>query len=104
MAIPTARPTMLASASGELNTRSRPNFRCSPRVALNTPPFPGTADSASARLQSATSSPNTTIRGLLAISSARARLMADTIVIGAPSGAPGTSKRPSAGSTSGEYT
>ena len=104
MAIPTARPTMLASASGELNTRSRPNRRCSPRVALNTPPLPGTADSTSARLQSATSSPNTTMRGSRAISSSRVRLMAATIVIGSPSGAPGTSKRPAAGSTSGEYT
>ena len=95
---------MLASASGELKTRSLPKVRCSPRVALNTPPLPCTADSASARLQSATSSPNTTIRRLRSISSLRVRLMAATIVIGGPSGTPGTSNRSAAGSTSGEYT
>src|SRR6266567_8046814 len=38
--MPRARPTMLASASGELNTRSCPYFRCKPEVALKTPPFP----------------------------------------------------------------
>ena len=31
---------MLASASGELKTRSRPNSRCRPSVALKTPPLP----------------------------------------------------------------
>ena len=40
---PTARPMMLASASGELNTRSMPNARCSPCVTLKTPPLPGTS-------------------------------------------------------------
>ena len=32
-------PTMLASASGVLKTRSAPYFRCNPAVALKTPPF-----------------------------------------------------------------
>ena len=38
--MPIARPTMLASASGELNTRALPKARCSPCVTLKTPPFP----------------------------------------------------------------
>src|SRR5258708_24912329 len=37
-----ARPTMLASASGVLKTRSPPYLRCNPEVALKTPPFPFT--------------------------------------------------------------
>ena len=45
--MPIARPTMFASASGELKTRSSPNIRCKPCVSLKTPPLPGTSDSAS---------------------------------------------------------
>src|SRR6266566_4255707 len=50
--MPSARPTMPASASGELNTRSCPYFRCSPEVALKTPPFPFTCFRFSSRLAS----------------------------------------------------
>ena len=82
--MPNARPTMLASASGELNTRVPPKRRCRPCVTLKTPPLPDTSASASSRLQSATSSPNTTMRGLCAISSRSAALMALTIVSGLP--------------------
>ena len=53
--MPNARPTMLASASGELNTRAPPNARCRPCVTLNTPPLPETSARRSSRLQSATS-------------------------------------------------
>ena len=67
---------MLASASGELNTRSSPNSRCRPWVSLKTPPLPLTSGSASFRLASATSSPKTTMRGSRAISSLSVRLMA----------------------------
>ncbi len=64
VAMPVARPTMLASASGELNTRSDPNAPCNPAVSLKTPPLPLTCFSRrySSRLQSATSSPKTTMR------------------------------------------
>ena len=54
------------------------------------------------RLASATSSPNTTIRGLRAISSFSVRLMALTIVSGVPSGIAGVSNAADVGSTSGE--
>ena len=37
VAIPIARPMMLASANGVLKTRSGPYFRCKPAVALKTP-------------------------------------------------------------------
>ena len=84
--MPTARPMMLASASGELKTRSLPNCRCRPCVTLNTPPLPCTSSRLASRLQSATSSPKTTMRGLRAISSLSVRLMAATIVSGLPSG------------------
>ena len=49
--MPIARPTMLASASGELQTRSEPNSFCRPAVSLKTPPLPLTlpARSASSR-------------------------------------------------------
>ena len=40
--MPSALPTISASAIGVLNTRAEPNRRCSPTVALNTPPFPFT--------------------------------------------------------------
>src|SRR5207302_1048726 len=40
VAIPVARPTIAASARGELNTRSLPNSFCRPKVSLNTPPLP----------------------------------------------------------------
>ncbi len=40
--MPIARPTMLASASGELKTRALPNFRCRFAVTLKTPPLPFT--------------------------------------------------------------
>ena len=42
-----ARPMMLASASGELKTRSLPKARCRPCVTLKTPPLPETDASAS---------------------------------------------------------
>ena len=100
--MPMARPTMLASASGELKTRSPPNARCRPCVTLKTPPLPGTDASASARLQSATSSPKTTMRGSRAISSFSVRLIAATIVSGLPSGAAGVANASDVGSTSGE--
>jgi hypothetical protein len=54
------------------------------------------------RLQSATSSPNMTMRGLRAISSFIVRLMAATIVSGLPSGAASVSNVGDVGSTSGE--
>ena len=38
-----ARPTMLASARGELYTRSPPKAFCSPQVTLKTPPLPFTS-------------------------------------------------------------
>ena len=50
VAMPTARPMMLASASGELKTRVPPNARCSPCVTLKTPPLPWTDSSAASRL------------------------------------------------------
>ena len=62
--MPIARPTMLASASGELKTRVLPKVRCRPCVTLKTPPLPDTHSSAASRLQSATSSPKTTMRGI----------------------------------------
>jgi hypothetical protein len=102
--MPMPRPMMLASASGELKTRSFPNARCSPCVTLKTPPLPGTVPSASGRLQSATSSPKTMMRGLRAISSLSVRLIAATIVSGFPSGTSGVLKPSDVGSTSGEYT
>ena len=100
--MPIARPTMLASASGVLNTRSSPYRRCRPCVSLKTPPLPGTIDSASLRLASATSSPNTTMRASRAISSLSVRLIAATIVSGLPCGCAGVSKARDVGSTSGE--
>ena len=65
-----ARPTMLASASGELKTRSSPNsalqaVRDLEHAALARDHRPARP----ARLASATSSPKTTMRGLRAISS-----------------------------------
>src|SRR6476661_4107036 len=102
--MPMPRPTILASASGELNTRALPNARWSPCVTLKTPPLPETCSSADSRLQSATSSPKTTIRGSRAISSFNVRLIAATIVSGLPSGCAGVSNAAEVGSTSGEYT
>ena len=104
--MPIALPTMFASASGELKTRSRPYSRCSPSVALNTPPLPVTSERISGRLASATSSPKTTIRVSCAISSLSVRLMAETIVSGVPdaAGAAAASNASEAGSTVGEYT
>src|ERR1700733_11039686 len=37
--MPVARPTMAASANGELKTRSLPDLDCRPKVRLKTPPF-----------------------------------------------------------------
>jgi hypothetical protein len=102
--MPQARPTMAASASVELNTRSDPNARCRPSVTLNTPPLPVTSSRCSSRVASATSSPKTTIRGLASSSSLSVRLMAPTMVSGLPSGLGGTSKSDAVGSTDGEYT
>jgi hypothetical protein len=69
---------------------------------LNTPPFPGTNCRADSRLQSATSSPKMTMRGLRVISSFSVRLIAATIVSGLPSGTGAVSKSVDVGSTSGE--
>ncbi len=100
-----ARPTMLASASGELKTRAPPNLRCSPQVTLNTPPLPFTSSSVSSRLASATSSPNTTIRGSRSISSRMHELRRSTMVVSSPSNAGESSVSNSldVGSTSSEY-
>ena len=84
MAMPMERPTILASASGELNTRCEPNLRCKPAVALKTPPFPFTVARLSSRLQSATSSPKTTMRSSRFISSSRVMETISTIVFGWP--------------------
>src|SRR5688500_2075205 len=59
---------MPASAIGVLNTRSRPNSRCSPSVTRNTPP------------SSPTSSPNTSVRSSPASASRSAAFNAATIV------------------------
>ena len=73
---------MLASASGELYTRSPPNRFCSPHVTLKTPPLPLTLPRYCSRETSATSSPKTTMRGSRAISSRRQALRRSTIVVG----------------------
>ena len=80
--MPIARPTMFASASGVFQQRSDPNSLCSPTVSLNTPPLPliSPARSASSRVASATSSPNTTTRSSLRISSFRQWLISSAIV------------------------
>ena len=100
--MPMARPTMFASAIGELKTRSRPYVRCSPRVTLNTPPLPVTSERSSGRLVSATSSPKTMMRGFAAISSFRVWLMAAIIVSGLPSRLAVASNSSDVGSVSGE--
>src|SRR5690606_29731805 len=64
IAAPTAAPTMAASEMGVSRTRSGPNLSSSPRVTPNGPPA------------AATSSPNKTTVGSLAMASASARLMA----------------------------
>ncbi len=87
-----ARPTMLASASGELNTRAEPNLRWRLWVTLKTPPLPLILSRFSSRLQSATSSPKTTIRGSRAISSCRQAFKRSTIVLGSPRGAASLAK------------
>ena len=85
--MPTPNPTMVASASGVLNTRSDPNSRWSPWLTLKTPPLPFTSVSASSRLASATSCPNTTTRGSRSNSARRVALMRSTIVPGFAPGA-----------------
>ena len=100
--MPTARPTMLASASGELKTRREPNCRCSPCVTLKTPPLPLTSASAASCEASATSSPNTTMRSSRAISSRRQALSRSTMVFGASSPGAGAAANVAAvGSTVG---
>ncbi len=76
---------MLASAIGELNTRSEPNSFCRPKVSLKTPPLPLTIfwRRYSSRLQSATSSPNITMRSSRLISSRNVRLIWSAMVFGA---------------------
>src|ERR1039458_2325109 len=100
---PIARPTMPASASGELNTRAGPKAFWRPAVTLKTPPFPLHSARTSARLASATSSPQTAMRASRAISSRSAALMRSTIVVGSPvkAGVSSVSKAADAGSTSG---
>ena len=89
-AMPIARPTMLASASGELKTRSAPYSRWRPAVTLKTPPLPLHSASTSSRDASATSSPKTTMRGSRFISSRRQAFNRSTIVVGvAPSAGAG---------------
>ena len=97
---------MFASASGELKTRTEPNFLCRFAVTLKTPPLPLTVSIYSSRETSATSSPNTTIRSSRSISSCRQRLIRSTIVPALPeSSAPSSvSKSFEVGSTSGEKT
>ena len=102
VAMPIARPTMLASASGALNTRGEPNFRCRLCVTLKTPPLPFTRSRFSSRLQSATSSPKTTMRGSRAISSFRHAFSRSTIVFGSPEGWGSVAKTSAVGSTSAE--
>ena len=102
VAMPTARPTMLASASGALKTRFEPNFRCRLWVTLKTPPLPFTRPRFSSRLQSATSSPKTTMRGSRAISSLRHALSRSTMVLGSPDGRDSVANASEVGSTSSE--
>src|SRR5450759_4260132 len=68
MAIPTAKPTMPASASGVSKQRSAPKSRAIPSVTRNTPP------------RVPTSSPKTTTSVLAVIASRSARLMAPDMV------------------------
>ena len=100
--MPIARPMMLASARGELKTRSFPNCFCNPCVTLNTPPLPETWLRAASRVASATSSPKSTIRGSRAISSRRQRLISVTMVSGPPSKRGSLSKARDVGSTVSE--
>ena len=93
---------MLASAKGELNTRSLPNLRCSPAVALKTPPLPFTSLRFSSRLQSATSSPKTRMRSSRAISSVSVTPTISTIVFVGPLNFGSASNAFDVGSTSGE--
>ena len=65
MAAPTPTPTIEASASGVLKTRSSPNCCGRPSVTLKTPPF-----------GPATSSPNTITRPSRSISSISAARIA----------------------------
>ena len=98
---------IFASASGELKTRAEPNLRCRFAVTLNTPPLPFSSSRYSSREQSATSSPNTTIRESRSISSCIQRLMRSTIVPALPeSSAPSSVSKScrSVGSMSGENT
>ncbi|OGU04224.1 MAG: hypothetical protein A2085_08985 [Gemmatimonadetes bacterium GWC2_71_10] len=99
-----ARPTMFASASGELYTRSPPNCFWRPHVTLKTPPLPLTLPRYSARDTSATSSPNSRMRGSRVISSLRQTLSRSTMVVGSPvnCGSSSVSNCSDVGSTSGE--
>src|SRR6266567_2020386 len=76
---------MVASAIGELKTRSEPNSHCRPNVSLKTPPLPLTIfwRKYSSRLQSATSSPNITMRSSRFISSRKVALIRSAMVFGA---------------------
>ena len=101
--MPIERPTIFASANGELKTRCAPNFRCNPAVALKTPPFPFTVARLSSRLQSATSSPKTTMRSSRFISSCSVAATISTMVFGWPSFFCGRPRNlAKLGSTSGE--
>src|SRR2546430_16701658 len=76
---------MLASAIGELKTRSEPKSHCKPEVNLKTPPLPLTifCFKYSSRLQSATSSPKITTRSSRFISSRNVELIKSAIVLAA---------------------
>src|SRR3989449_2855363 len=104
IARPMARPPLFASASGGVYTRPLPNWRCSPPGTLRTPPLPFPSLMYCARLTSATSSPNTTMRGSRAISSLRHAFNRSTMVVGSPEnwGSSSVSNCSEVGSTSGE--
>ena len=94
---------MHASAIGVLKTRLEPNSVWSRCVALNTPPFPFTCPRFSSRLQSATSSPNTTTLLSRRISSCKVWLIVSTMVRGSPEKVGSVSKSLEVGSTRSEY-
>ena len=71
--MPMARPTMLASASGELKTRVAAERALQAVRHFEDATLALDFAQVSSRLQSATSSPKTTMRGLRRISSRRVR-------------------------------
>ena len=101
--MPIARPTMLASASGELKTRSPPKRALQAVRDLEDAALALDLGERSSRRASATSSPKTTMRGSRAISSCRQALSRSTIVLRLALAARLAWRRPAeVGSTSGE--